>query len=704
MNINEISSREKTRNETEVQKLVDSKISFISKPIEVQACKINLDDTEENLKELGLIKENGNWYVKNRKYFPNPVNKNSILIKYNENDIGHCSTKDFLAKYVNYEEFKQKNIKDIRKEDLESNKFAKQYTKYNNIYISLAESGTTLKSKEGNFSTQYGVIAVENHEDNYRFYEMETETFLEKYMPDPMNPISTLAYSIIKELQENNLDESKATFEIYLNKFRHIDRDIRSYQEYFSEYENTLDLREKYKHANMLVRELQTMYEGKMKNLTYKEKLRMAENLLIGLNEKSDINDFERQLRIKYILLYLLPKTNNHQHLKGSVPKDTVIELAKEKGLNIDKIEKAYKKAANGFESLDEFSNTYATIARSIRHMEDYKVAINSIVEEAIKNEQLTVEIRCSILGLKDKEGNEITGWDAGEYIVNAIEEIKVKKENCPKIGFTILGYRGRDWKPEEVDEHSRLTIELAKKYPDKKFSFDLAGPEDTGYPAIFFKDAFEAIYKYNETTTGEKIGITVHAGETPTYDEGKKGHYSVREGLQINSDRIGHAVRAVDDLETLNLLKADGATVEICGVCNVLSIPINTENHTHHPIDELIKREIPITICTDNDSICGTNIINEYALLLISGHKEVASWDTIIKIARHGIECSFITDNDKKEALETFEERVKNINHLLKTYTTIVEDTIEDIIIKIESIFNENQDEDEENGNSLYL
>ena len=86
MNINEISSREKTRNETEVQKLVDSKISFISKPIEVQACKINLDDTEENLKELGLIKENGNWYVKNRKYFPNPANKNSILIKYNEND------------------------------------------------------------------------------------------------------------------------------------------------------------------------------------------------------------------------------------------------------------------------------------------------------------------------------------------------------------------------------------------------------------------------------------------------------------------------------------------------------------------------------------------------------------------------------------------------------------------------------------------
>ena len=672
---------------TELEMLDDNKVSFISKPSQVHATRIDLSAPSQVLHSMGLVFEDGQWYVPNREHFPSPLTQNSVLIQYSPKDIGFCDVSDFLQKYVSYTDFTLGQVVHIEKEQLPINSLGCIFTKYSNIFISMVTPGTRLQTNQGEIvSSASGVLAIKETQDGNEYYEISIETFLTRYMPDPMSPTSTVAYSLLEDFHNNHGEDM---YPQYLEKYRRIDKDKESYQHYFAEFSEALDLRDKYKYAIQVAKYMQSIYEPILKHLTFSQKLKKAQSLLDEINKNNQLSPIEKQLRVKYILIYLLPKTNNHQHLKGSVPIETVKKLAMQKGLDLNQIDLAYQKAINGFDTLDEFSSTYGIIAQSIKTIQDYKVAIQAIIEEAITNEQITVEIRCSLLGLRDDNGNAIKGIDAGHYLFKSINEIVQQKgELAPKVGFTILGYRGRDWVPEEVYEHAQLAIELARTYPSFKFSFDLAGPEDTGYPAIFFKQAFDSIYKYNQNPAGETVGITIHAGETPTYDNGREGHLSVREAIQVESDRIGHAVRAVDDLETLNMLKADGATVEICGVCNVLSIPVNTQHKAIHPVDELQERDIPITICTDNDAICGTNIINEYMLFLLTGHDELASWDTVVEIARHGVECSFISDADKSDALKLFDTRLKLLNHLLKTHkilsTTKISEQVTDSVKKV--------------------
>jgi adenosine deaminase len=240
----------------------------------------------------------------------------------------------------------------------------------------------------------------------------------------------------------------------------------------------------------------------------------------------------------------------------------------------------------------------------------------------------------------------------------------------APKIGFTFLGYRGRDWDPAEVVEHARLAISFAKKYPQKKFGFDIAGPEDTGYGAKEFQEAFDLIKDHNSKTwTGEieaeQIGLTIHAGETPTYDDGNKGSQAVADAISLGVNRIGHAVQAISDPAVLELLQKNKITVEICGVCNISSIPLNADGLAVHPVQEFIYRNIPVTICTDNDALCRTSITKEYAQFLLTGHRELMNWNNVKRVAKNGILSGFISDSEKADALKIFGERIRVIEKL---------------------------------------
>ena len=78
---------------------------------------------------------------------------------------------------------------------------------------------------------------------------------------------------------------------------------------------------------------------------------------------------------------------------------------------------------------------------------------------------------------------------------------------------------------------------ELAVKWRDKAVvGFDIAGKE-AGYPPTRHLDAFDAVRRAN-------FHMTIHAGEA-------FGLPSIWEAVQIcGTDRLGHGVRIVDDLD----------------------------------------------------------------------------------------------------------------------------------------------------------
>lgn len=670
------------------QVIKESKLSMMSMPNEIQAMIPDLDLSDDELRSLGLEKEDDRWHVPNRQYFPNPIGKDSVIINYGQKedgtvDLGFCSQDEFAKIYAHSDQYKQGKITYINPAEIKKGEIV-YATKCATGEFTLMPVGTQIKTNEGDVTVKPGQILIINENKNSVFVS-DIGEILKRYVADPMNPASKKAFELLRSFEDQKKtakpEELAELFNELVSEYNGIERKAKVYKSYVETDIQTL--RDDFKHAAEVVKELDREISTRINSIDFGSRVKQARVVLREIIADTQNTPEQENIKISYVLARLLPKTNNHQHLKGSVPMETLLERARIHKFSqeqIAAIKNAYTNGEDGFENLDAFNKAYGTIGSAIRTPEDYQAAVKGIIEEATRAGQLTTEIRCSVIGQRDASGNTLDPHVATENILSAMETARADiGEEAPKVGFTFLGYRGRDWKPEEVIEHAKLAVEFAQKYPDKKFSFDIAGPEDTGYNPIHFKEAFNLIKEYNNKIKrgeikGELIGVTIHAGETPTYNEGKRGNESIEEALEMGANRIGHGVQAVSDLETLDHLKKNGATVEICGVCNISSIPLNTKGMAIHPVQEFINQGIPITICTDNDAICGTNITKEYAQFLLTGHSELMNWNNVKDVAKNGIISSFISDRDKEQVLRVFDERIRIIERLVTEVRNNVE------------------------------
>lgn len=662
-------------------------LSMHSRPPEKQVRAVIPDfEHPDTLIALGCTNENGKWYVPepNRsKYFKAPLTQDSVVIVYDleRGDIGFCGKDEFKSFYAYSDKYKAGTIEYVDPERAPKGEIL-EITKSATAEFWVLPQGTHVETSEGPVIIHPGEVLIKNEKN--KVYKQTIAAILERYKEDPFSPASRDAFRMLEKFAKN--DSQDATQE-YSNLVKHtleIDRNqvvINQLQGATGESVDLKTLRDQFTASNELIASLNAEMTPRLDAATFKERLVNARTLMREIIDTAKFDEHEKSVRLATIMAHLLPKTNNHQHLKGSVPKETLLKLAQGHGLDDtaqQKLLSAYEAGAKGFPDLDAFNQAYGVIAYPVRTPEDYRIAIHSILERANRSGQLTVEIRCSVIGQRDAEGKELDPEVATENILAAIKEAQgAIGEEAPQVGFTFLGYRGRDWKPEEVTEHARLATVFAERYPSTRFSFDIAGPEDTGYSPKYFKSAYDLLRTHNDAVRrGEKsvqnIGITTHAGETPRYDAtngspGKPGYESIKEAIEMGVMRIGHGVQAVSDPETLDLLKKHDITVEICGCCNVNTIPINTEGMAIHPLQEFLRRGIKVTICTDNDTICNTGITGEYGLFLLSGHGEFMNWNTIKKVVVDGIQSSFITEDEKRRALDVYAYRIREIERLYR-------------------------------------
>jgi len=663
-----------------------SKFSMISKPNRVQAFVPDLSLPDEKLIKLGLIKENGQWFVPNREWFPGSIKDTDIVINYggmNANgtpNMGYYAQKDFSPIYVLTKDYDAGIIRTINAEQLPKSTII-HATKCASGGFCVLPENTLIKINGGISKIKSGQVVIINDSQNNIFVADIGDSLLKRYIADPMNPSSNDAFNLLKQFQAQRTEMSEEELSLAHKKLLDDVNKLQRGQKLYKVSNNSIsaanNLKTEYELASKISQDLDEEIFQRIDALDFSTRLEQAREVLQEVIKNNSLTPIQKDIRISAIQVRLLPKANNHQHLKGSVPEDTIIDRLKHKGMSNEKIaevEQAYLDGRNGFENLDEFNNVYSRIAGAIQTPKDYQLAIKGIIEEATKQGQVATEIRCSVIGQRDEKGMLLSPDKATENIIKAIKkscgEIRARGGEPPKTSFVFLGYRGKDWKPEEVLEHAQIAVKYAKKYPDLKFGFDLAGPEETGYRSGFFKDAFKTIRDYNNLIKigeikGETVGITIHAGETPKCD-GLEGPFAVLEAIEMGANRIGHGIQAIKSKLVMKELKKSGATVEICGVCNISSIPKNTKGLQKHPIQEFIRHNIPITLCTDNDSICCTNLSKEYMQFLLTGHDSFMNWNTVKQAARNGIDTAFIPKIDKAEAHRIFDDRVRQIENLV--------------------------------------
>ncbi|MBO9600833.1 MAG: adenosine deaminase, partial [Cohnella sp.] len=182
-------------------------------------------------------------------------------------------------------------------------------------------------------------------------------------------------------------------------------------------------------------------------------------------------------------------------------------------------------------------------------------------------------------------------------------------------------------------DEETNLeVIEAASRHCGHGLvAVDLAGNE-AAYPASLFRDVFARAQSYG-------IPITIHAGEAAGSD-------NIAEAVErLGALRIGHGVRAREDAEVLALLRDRRIPLEFCPTSNIQTRAVSGWND--YPIREYIEQGLLVTVNTDNPSVSGTNITNEYRVL---AERFGFTLHEIQGLILNGVEAAFLRENEKDQ------------------------------------------------------
>jgi adenosine deaminase len=177
-----------------------------------------------------------------------------------------------------------------------------------------------------------------------------------------------------------------------------------------------------------------------------------------------------------------------------------------------------------------------------------------------------------------------------------------------------------RHFGPEKARQTALCAAETAG---DWIVGFGIAGDEKVGQPKDFrwsFDLAREA-----------GLRLTAHAGEWG-------GPESVRAALSdLEVERIGHGVRAIEDLALVDELAERGVVLEVCPGSNVaLGI---YPSFRAHPIGQLYDRCVKVTVSTDDPPFFHTTMQREYEML-----HAAFDWDdgVFAGIARTSLDAAF--------------------------------------------------------------
>ena len=150
--------------------------------------------------------------------------------------------------------------------------------------------------------------------------------------------------------------------------------------------------------------------------------------------------------------------------------------------------------------------------------------------------------------------------------------------------------------------------------------------------------------YEWASRARDAGLGITAHLGEfSPA---------NVEAGLRLPGiSRLGHAVYAGTNPALLDQMLEVGVTVECCLTSNVVLGAVASLGE--HPIAEMARAGVPVTIATDNPVRSRTSIKREYDLAASLGFET----DELLQMTRQAVAASFTSDERRARMLRFLDD-----------------------------------------------
>jgi adenosine deaminase len=326
-------------------------------------------------------------------------------------------------------------------------------------------------------------------------------------------------------------------------------------------------------------------------------------------------------------LAYLrsIPKIELHVHLEGSIPPVTLLKLAGKHNHPIGSWTETQLIDWFQFRDFPHFAKSYMTICECIRTPEDIELLTYEFLQGQARQNILHTEFT-------------FTAW------------IYHKNRLIPYAEQFAAIHQGRLRAERDFGTSSLVIVDIPRGFATAKEGLAMTeqvvqahkygvaalglGGYEVGNAVEVYKESFDLAQSVN-------FPCVLHAGET-------EGAASIWEALQTgHSIRIGHGVHCLEDPALVTYLRKHQIALEVCPTSNVC---LNVVDHFDtHPLPELIRQGLLITLNSDDPSLFSTTLTDEY----IKSYQQLGlSIDTFTQLIHNAAIVSLL-EPDKKQALQ---------------------------------------------------
>jgi len=334
-------------------------------------------------------------------------------------------------------------------------------------------------------------------------------------------------------------------------------------------------------------------------------------------------------------LIKKLPKVEQHIHIVGSIRPETLLWLAEEGSL--DKPFKTPTDAQRFFQykSFPQFIDVYCTVVDCITKESQF---------ERITYEMLESDAKCNVKYVEasfSAPDHVLRGLDYGKML-DAIN----RGINRARMDFGIECNVRVDLVRNYGPERGMEVLDWIKSKNDNIMSIDLGGSEER-FPAKPYKSVYQRARNMG-------LHLVAHAGEAACAE-------SIWQAVdELGVEHIGHGVTAINEPELLEHLKKRSITIETCPTSNLRTRVVRTLKS--HPIKAFYDLGLTVTVNTDDPSMFGTDMNNEYLQL----HRQLGfSLSELFNLSLNAVNSSFIQEESKSKMRESF----------IKTYNRVIDE-----------------------------
>ncbi len=317
-----------------------------------------------------------------------------------------------------------------------------------------------------------------------------------------------------------------------------------------------------------------------------------------------------------------LPKAELHLHLEGTITPATLVELSERHDAQPFTLAEA--EALYRFTDFTEFINAFKAVTRRLIAPEDYELAAWRMIQALAAQGVVHAEVYISVGVVYLWRNHDPKCF---EPIFEGLERARERGQRELGLSLYWIFDAVRHFTVDEAERVFRKAAALRANYPSI-IGIGLGGDE-----RVARSEPFRKLYAQARRAG---LRLTNHAGETT-------GPEAIWEALAIGSERIGHALSAIDDPELLQELRARRAPLELNPTSNVRTGVC--PSFAAHPLRRYFDAGLLVTLNSDDPAFFGSNVANEY---LLAHTEQGFTRGELRELAANSIRASFLPESEK--------------------------------------------------------